>query len=267
MFEAYGRNKYTSTGVIQWMLNNGWPSTIWHLWDYYLRPGGGYYGTKKACEPLHVQYSYDDRSIVVVNEYQRPFPHLKLAVKVYDLNLAEKFSRRQHVNVPPDSSISVVTLPEIAGLTTTYFLRLALEQGGQIISSNFYWLSTKPDVLDWAKSNWYVTPEKSYADLTSLAQLPSAELKVSSRFEARDAETIAHVHVENPSPHLAFLVRLKVTRGRGGDEVLPVWWDDNYFALFPGEIRDLSATFRTKDLGDEPAAIAVDGWKVAKSPE
>ena len=39
MFEAFARNKYTSTGVIQWMLNNAWPSMIWHLYDYYLRPG------------------------------------------------------------------------------------------------------------------------------------------------------------------------------------------------------------------------------------
>lgn len=35
MTEAYGRNKYTSTGVIQWMLNNAWPSMIWHLYDWY----------------------------------------------------------------------------------------------------------------------------------------------------------------------------------------------------------------------------------------
>src|SRR5580700_1533285 len=33
MYEAYSRNKYTSTGVIQWMLNNAWPSLIWHLYD------------------------------------------------------------------------------------------------------------------------------------------------------------------------------------------------------------------------------------------
>ena len=60
MFEAYSRNKYNSTGVIQWMLNNSWPSMIWHLYDYYLGTGGGYFGTKKANEPLHIQYSYDD---------------------------------------------------------------------------------------------------------------------------------------------------------------------------------------------------------------
>ena len=68
MFEAYGRNKYAATGVIQWMLNNAWPSLIWHLYDYYLVPGGGYFGTKKAMEPLHVQYDYDDQSVAVVND-------------------------------------------------------------------------------------------------------------------------------------------------------------------------------------------------------
>src|SRR5213079_1825443 len=93
MFEAYARNKYTSTGVIQWMLNNAWPSMIWHLYDYFLRPGGGYYGTKKACEPVHVQYSYDDRSVAVVNDLQQPFTGLKVSAEVFDLNLASKFSQ------------------------------------------------------------------------------------------------------------------------------------------------------------------------------
>jgi hypothetical protein len=53
MFEAYGRNKYKSTGVIQWMLNNAWPGLIWHLYSYDLRPAAGYFGSKKALEPVH----------------------------------------------------------------------------------------------------------------------------------------------------------------------------------------------------------------------
>ena len=40
MFEAYGRNKYKSTGIIQWMLNNAWLSLIWHLYSYDLHPVG-----------------------------------------------------------------------------------------------------------------------------------------------------------------------------------------------------------------------------------
>ena len=32
MYEAYTRNKYSqTTGIVQWMLINAWPSTIWHL--------------------------------------------------------------------------------------------------------------------------------------------------------------------------------------------------------------------------------------------
>src|SRR5207245_957688 len=82
MFEGYARNKYVSTGVIQWMLNNAWPSMIWHLYDYFLRPGGGYYGPKTACEPLHVQYSYDDRSVAVVNDLPQPLTGLKVTAAV-----------------------------------------------------------------------------------------------------------------------------------------------------------------------------------------
>ena len=67
MLESFGERKYTATGVIQWMQNNAWPGMIWHLYDFYLRPGGSYFGAKKAGEPLHVQYAYDDRSVVVVN--------------------------------------------------------------------------------------------------------------------------------------------------------------------------------------------------------
>ena len=48
MFEAYSRNKYVATGVIQQSMNNGWPSIEWHIYDFYLRPAGAYFGTKKA---------------------------------------------------------------------------------------------------------------------------------------------------------------------------------------------------------------------------
>ena len=113
MFEAYGRNKYTSTGVIQWMLNNAWPSMIWHLYDWYLRPAGGYFGTKKACEPLHVLYSYDDRSVAVVNSYYESYRGLKVSAKIYNLDSSEQFSKEATVEIPPDSSTRAFTLPEL----------------------------------------------------------------------------------------------------------------------------------------------------------
>ncbi len=264
MFEAFGRNKYTATGVVQWMLNNAWPSIIWHLYDYYLRPGGGYFGTKKANEPLHVQYSYDDRSIVVVNSFYRAFPHHKVTAKVYNLDLQEKFSKTAAIDIPEDSATRVLEVPAIDGLSKTYFVRLTLDDAaGKQVSSNFYWLSTQPDVSDWDKSNGRYTPIKTYADLTDLEHLPPATVSAVSRSEVKGAEQIEHVVVRNTSPHLAFSVHLTVLKGRNGGDIAPVFWQDNYFELMPGERREIAAAFPSKLLGGAKSYVKVDGWNLA----
>jgi exo-1,4-beta-D-glucosaminidase len=263
MFEAFGRNKYVSTGVIQWMLNNAWPGMIWHLYDWYMRPGGSYFGAKKGCEPLHVQYSYDDRSVVVVNSFYRPYPGLQVAAKVYNLDMSLKFSRQSALDAGPDSSTRVFALPEIAGLSSTYFLSLTLaDAAGATLSRNFYWLSTREETLDWERSTWYHTPTKTFADYTALNGLPEVELKATARSETRASEGLTTVTVVNPGPALAFAVHLKVRKGPDGDEVLPVLWEDNYFPLLPGESRRISATYQAKDLGRAAAVVEVDGWNV-----
>jgi exo-1,4-beta-D-glucosaminidase len=254
MFEAYGRNKFDSTGVIQWMLNNAWPSLIWHLYDWYLRPGGGYFGAKTACEPLHIQYSYDDRSIVIVNSYFQPFSGLKATAKVYNIDLAQKFSSETVANVPENSSRPLFGLPEIPGLSSTYFVNLLLaDKSGKTVSRNFYWLSTAPETLDWDKSTWYVTPTKTFADYSALNTLPVLDLNVMARTEG----PVTTVTVTNPGKALAFAVHLKVTRG--GEETLPVLWQDNYFPLLPGESRQVTATY---SAGRTPPTVEVDGWNV-----
>ncbi|HWD00181.1 MAG TPA: glycoside hydrolase family 2 protein [Candidatus Sulfopaludibacter sp.] len=252
MFEAYGRNKYTSTGVVQWMLNNAWPGLIWHLYDWYLRPGGSYFGAKRANEPLHVQYSYDDRSIVVVNSFYRPFAGLRVSAKVFNSDMQEKFSKSAAVDVGEDASKRIFELPEIAGLSSTYFVNLTLQDAaGKIVSRNFYWLSTTPETLDWEKSNWYYTPTKTFADYSALNQLPPAALQVS----AQSAANGAAVTVTNPSRALAFAVHLKISRN--GEEVLPVLWEDNYFALLPGETRQVTAQFAK---GRGAATVEAEAW-------
>ncbi len=259
MFEAFGRNKYTSTGVIQWMLNNAWPGMIWHLYDWYLRPGGSYFGAKKANEPLHVQYSYDDRSVVVVNSYYKPFPGLKVTAKVYNLDMTEKFSREATQDVAEDSSTRVFTLPDIDGLSGTYFVSLKLQDAsGAEVSRNFYWLSAKPETLDWDKSTWYHTPTASFADYTALNSLPPVKLEVASQ----NADGATTVTVTNPTRTIAFGVRLKVNAGPNGDEVLPVLWEDNYFPLLPGETRTIKATYNMRDLGRAVPVVQVEGWNV-----
>jgi exo-1,4-beta-D-glucosaminidase len=262
MFEANARNKYDSTGVIQWMMNNAWPSMIWHLFDYYLRPGGGYFGTKKACEPLHIQYSYDDRSVVVVNSFYREFKGLVASAEILNLDLSRKFSRQARVDIPPDGTARVFDLPEPDGLTSTYFVKLVLaDASGKPISANFYWLSTKPDVLGEPRegSSWYYRPTEQFADFTALNKLPPVDVTVSARSEQRGAETITRVTVENPGDSLAFFVRLKVNQG-GGKEILPVIWDDNYFSLLPREKREITARYAANQLHGTAPVVELQGW-------
>ncbi len=264
MFEAYGRNKFISTGVIQWMLNNAWPSMIWHLFDYYLRPGGGYFGAKKACEPLHAQYSYDDGSIVVVNSYYRAFSGYKVAAQVYNLDGTEKFSKQQRLDIPANSSNRVFVLPQLEGLSTTYFLRLRLADAeGKTVSSNFYWLSTKPDVFDWNDSTWYYTPLSSTADFTALRELPRVKLGLAVRREREGRDELDRITLNNPTSHLAFFVHLRILRKRNGAEIDPVLWEDNYFEVMPGKTKSLTARYHASELEGSRPMVAVDGWNVA----
>ena len=264
MYESYSRNKYISTGVIQWMLNNAWPSMIWHLYDFYLRPGGGYFGAKKAMEALHPLYGYDDHSVWVVSSQYEDAKGLKLTAKVFNLDMTEKYSQEVALDAGADSTSKVLTLPDIDGLSATYFLVLRLQDStsGKLVGSNFYWLSSKPETLDWAKSNWYTTPTASYADYTALSQLPKVRLNVANHTEHKGEEAITHVMLENPSPSLAFFVRLKVNKGKGGDEILPVVWQDNYISLLPGERREVTATYRAQELGTAQPAVEVSGRNV-----
>jgi exo-1,4-beta-D-glucosaminidase len=268
MMEAFGRNKYTSTGVIQWMLNDAWPSIIWHLYDYYMVPAGGYFGTKKACEPLHIQYSYDDRSVVVVNSHYREFPGLTARAALYNLDMTEVYADSKRIDAAEDSSARVLTVPRPEALSTTYFLDLELtDKSGEVVSENFYWLSVKDDVLNWPLSQWHYTPTKAYADFTGLDSLPLVELDAKVRFSETNHQGTAVVDLENPTDALAFMVRLQVV-GEGGEmDVTPVFWDDNYFSMLPGESRRVEAKYPMYALaGDEgcgqSTGIRISGYNV-----
>jgi len=108
-----------------------------------------------------------------------------------------------------------------------------------------------------------MTPTASYADYTELRTLPKIALKVISRTERKSEDSVTHVTLENPSKSLAFFIRLKVDKGAGGEEILPVLWEDNYFSLLPGEKREVTATYRAAELGTAKPSVEVKGWNVA----
>jgi exo-1,4-beta-D-glucosaminidase len=269
MFEAYARNKYDSTGVIQWMLNNGWPSLIWHLYDYYLVPAGGYFGTKKATELLHAQYGYDDNSVSVINQTYEPQPGVHVGAALYDINAKEVYTKGQVLDLAADSSTKVFDLPKLPAPSNdkpeTYFLRVHIHNAqGQMVSINDYWLSTKPDVIDFAaRTDTDYTPQKDFTDFTALNSLPPVKLDVTQKSETKGNEGGIRVTLHNPSKSLAFMVHARLTRGKSDDDVVPIFWSDNYVSLLPGETRELSAHYDVSALQGKSPELIVDGWNVA----
>lgn len=71
---------------------------------------------------------------------------------VYNLDMSEKFSREENVDMPADNSTRLFTLPDVQDLSPTYFLKLILhDQQRPNCWSNFYWISTTHETIDWAK--------------------------------------------------------------------------------------------------------------------
>ena len=249
MFEAFARNKYRSSGIIYWMYNSAWPSLYWQLYDYYLTPNGAFYGAKKACEPLHIQYSYDDNSIYVINGYYQDFKNLKAVAKIYNFGMEEKYSNEITISVSSDESKKAIDIKWPDDLSNVYFLKLELKDASDnIISSNFYWLSAKGD---------------ENADFTDLNKLPEVNLNVSVSPLQKEGDTYnLAVDIENPSSSLAFAINPKIKKSSSKDLVLPVFWEDNYFSLLPKEKRTVKVEFNAENLNGEKPVLNVEGWNI-----
>ena len=252
MFEAFAANKYRSSGIIYWMYNSAWPSMYWQLYDYFFAPNGSFYGTKKACELLHIQYAYDDNSIRVVNSNYKDFTGLKATAKLYNINMEEKYSAEATVNIKSDESLKVPVPAFPTENGEVSFLKLRLTDAvNKELSSNFYWLSSKGD-------------EK--ADFKALNSLQKVNLNCSVlSFVKNKGKYRVVIEVENPSASLAFSVNPKILKQNSKNMVLPVYWEDNYFSLLPKEKRTVTVEFNPADLNGEMPVLVIDGWNISHS--
>ncbi|MEU0570734.1 hypothetical protein ABZ297_35815 [Nonomuraea sp. NPDC005983] len=261
-FEAWSARQHTQTfGTIFWMLNNAWPSVHWNLYDYYFKPGGGYFGTRKATEPVHISYDYFTRNVYVVNSTLTDRPGLTATATVYNVpDLSVKYTTSTPVSATANTSVQPLTLPAVSGLSTTYLIRLQLkDSAGAQVSNNVYWYSTAPDTLS-NKSNWYSTTPKTYANLTGLNSLQADNAVTAS---ATRSTTGATITLANTSPSaLAFFARPEITAGNGGREVVPITYSDNYVTLWPGESTTITAAYDTADLGGQPPYLRLRGYNL-----
>jgi len=261
MFEAYARNKYSATGITTWKYDAAWPAVMtWQYVDWYLLATAGYYGAKKACEPLHIQYSYDDASVWVVNARNEGAKGLEAAACTYDLNGKAIGRQSATVEVGADGKTQAFMLDVPANVSETYFVHLTLNASdGSPISDNFYWLSTTRDVPGLLDTPFLRA--KSVADYKALNGLSPVDVKTTLTFAGTRPEETAGVTIENTSDAPAFLMRLAIRPSADAHEIAPAYWEDNYITLLPRASRTLKVRFAVPE-GFDPAkaAVTVSGW-------
>lgn len=261
MLEAFAANRPAATGIIQWMYNSSWPKLWWQLYDYYLLPTAAFYGARKAGEPLHISWNYGRRGVDVINNTANTTGQLKASIRVLDAALQTVYKTDTLLTgLLPQNAFHLPAL-QVSPATRTWYLDLQLQEQGNTRSRNFYVLSSRQDLPDTAKTNWYVTPQTQFADLTALQQLPAVKLEMQSKLIAKKDTTFANVVLKNPGKELAFMVHLDI-RHQSGETVVPVFWEDNDFTLLPGESRVINGYVHTKDLQQQPAVVALSGWNI-----
>ena len=240
MFEAFRVRTPKATGIVQWMLNSAWPSLYWQLYDWYGVPTAGYYGTKKGCEPVQLLFDYADRKVYAVNESLEA-RELTASVKVFDEASRLLAEERKTVKPGYRDVVPVFELKRFDG--KPHFVALALTAAdGTPVADNFYCIPARDNEYRWKKTNWYVTPIDSYADLTfAFSGKADVDMKVAKTGEGFE------VTLSNRSDTVAYMNILKA-KDAAGQLVVPAYWSDNFFPLLPRQTKTVSCRTERADV-------------------
>ena len=127
-------------------------------------------------------------------------------------------------------------------LSEVHFLKMELSKGDGVISENFYWRSNKGQ------------------DYTALDKLPEVNLNGNAHLENNGRQMMLTVELQNPTDYVVFFNRLRVVGNQSGENILPIFYDDNYFTLLPNEKKTVDITFDRNDLNGESPRLMLEGW-------
>lgn len=228
-----------NSGRILWMTQPAWPSTNWQMLSHDYDTHGAFWGVARGSEPVHVQIAADTKAVQIVNSLPRALDGLTLAIRAVDLKGRPLLDKTLSLDAPPlktrEVAPALLTAEAIAGRGAV--ITLILQRGDTVLSRNSYWQSGDAG-----------------APGTTLVNMPVAQ--VDATLSTRGGKAIATLVNRASVP--ALLVKLTVQH-RDGRRVLPVYLDDNYVSLLPGERREIAIACN----GPCPALrLGLRGWNL-----
>src|ERR1700722_12780208 len=224
MFEGFQAHLWTkNSGRLLWMTHPSWPSNSWQIYSSDYDTAAAYYGVKKACEPIHAQLNLPDFTLTVTNISRAARPHLRLRTRLISLDNRPLAERIDSLGVAANSiaTLAKLDLEPLLAREGLVLVKLTLsDASGATLSDNLYWQG------------------RDAASLRRLGELQPQPIDVTAHARKDGADTRVEVVLRNRGRAPALGVKITMLDEHGA-RALPVYYDDNYVALLPGESRRL----------------------------
>ena len=242
MFESRSINR---KGLLLWMSHPAWPSMTWQTYDWFFDVNASYFGCKKGSEPLHVQWNPAEDVIEVVNYNAKDQFGLTAKAVIMNMDGSIIWEKQCDLDSYEDSTIKCLALEFPDEVSDVHFIKLYLTRGDEVLSDNFY------------------VNGKEYGNHIALKNIAKADVrsKVSVRKE-NDGQWRGTVTLENSSSVPAVMIRLNVVGKKDGEQILPMFYGDNYFSLMPGEKKTVTLRWYEADTRGNKPEVKITGYNI-----
>jgi hypothetical protein len=241
MFEAQSKNRM---GLLLWMSHPAWPSLVWQTYDYDFEPTAAYFGSKKGCEPLHIQWNPLTDSVEVVNYSVPGSPRLVAEMEILTPEGVIIGKNKSVVVCPIDGTQRCFAVGLPADSTKLSLLRLKLTKDGNLVSENSYW--------------------RGLEESARVAKRHVMNVSLQSRSALQRIGETWHLTstIVNTTGCAVIAATLRVVGEKTGNRILPAYYSDNYFTLLPGERRSVKVEGSLRDTGGEKPVLEAVGLTV-----
>ncbi len=239
MFEAWNSKLWNHvSGVLLWMTHPAWPSTDWQVYSWDYETLGSYFGSKKACEPLHIQMNLQDNKVVIVNSTQKIYKNLEAVMEFFDLNGKRLRIRKISTEVLNNRLTNCFEAELSSDLPDIYLIRLGLSEGGKLLSRNEYWRTKKGN--------------GSFDELGKISSKP-----LNAKVLKKEDGKLTFV-VSNLAKTSSIGLKFNLLDQENNRIVLPAYFSDGYFTLLPGEKRLMEVKWNSLDCNK--VKVVVEGY-------
>lgn len=240
MFESWNSKMWNkASGLLLWMTHPAWPSMVWQVYSWDGETFGSYFGSKKACEQIHIQMNLQNSKVVIINTTLKSYHQLIVNQEIFGLDGKKIYEKSQHSSALSNRLTECFKAELPAELPPVYLVRLSLADGKVVLSENEYWMSSGVN-----------------ENFQAFNSLPKVNIKVKIIKIEKGTETRVEFEVTNPSKTPAIGIKLNLLDSETNTRILPAYFSEEYFSLLPKETKIITVKYK----GVEAVKINCGGY-------